>query len=49
MTLAVDIKDGRGPSNEVRHQLQLKKAVKIAAKGIYAPFITSKTKLSPCH
>ena len=25
MALAVDIKDGHGPSNEMHHQLQLKK------------------------
>ena len=42
MALAVDIMQGCGPSNKIRHQLQLKKtkvrkallAVNIAAKGI---------------
>ena len=31
MAFAIYIKDGRYPSNEVCHQLQLKKAFKIAA------------------
>ena len=41
MALAVDIKDGRAPSNEMHCQLQLKKTkvmplliVNIAAKGV---------------
>ena len=50
MALAVDIKDGHGLSNEMRHQFQPRKtkvrkailAVNIIAKELYARYITNK-------
>ena len=56
MAFAVNIKDGRGPSNEERRQLQLKKTKVMCYKPLlkqqkayYVLFITGKMEHGPCH